>query len=72
MPLDGIDDKQIVTLIDMDKINQNNQPFSDGVFDFAPFNQVGNKIDNGGTINKKTDESFSQPLSLLVKRLPIK
>ena len=58
MPLDGIDDKQIVTLIDMDKINQNNQPFSDGVFDFAPFNQVGNKIDNGGTINKKRTNLF--------------
>jgi cell surface protein SprA len=58
MPLDGVDNKQIVTLIDMDKINQNNQPFSDGVFDFAPFNQVGNKIDNGGTINKKNGRIF--------------
>ena len=58
IPLDGVDNKQIVTLIDMDKINQNNQPFSDGVFDFAPFNQLGNKIDNGGTINKKNGRIF--------------
>jgi len=53
VPLPGVDTKQIVTLLDMDKINQNNQPFADGVFDFAPFNIVGNKMDNGGTINRK-------------------
>jgi len=58
MPFPGVDKKQIVTLLDMDKINQNNQPFSDGVFDFAPFNVVGNKIDNGGTINKKNGRIF--------------
>jgi cell surface protein SprA len=58
MPFPGVDKKQIVTLLDMDKINQNNQPFSDGVFDFAPFNIVGNKIDNGGTINKKNGRIF--------------
>lgn len=52
-PMDGVSGKQLVTLLEMDKINQNNQPFSDGVFDFVPFNQVNNKIDNGGTINKK-------------------
>ena len=57
-PLDGVKDKQLVTLLDMDKINQNNQPFSDGVFDFSPFNQVNNKIDNGGTINKKSGRIF--------------
>ena len=54
----NINKKQIVTLLDMDKINQNNQPFSDGVFDFAPFNVVGNKIDNGGTINRKNGRIF--------------
>ena len=69
MPLDGIDDKQIVTLIDMDKINQNNQPFSDGVFDFAPFNQVGNKIDNGGTINKKNGRIFFSTIEPFGKTL---
>jgi len=58
LPFDGIDKKQIVTLLEMDKINQNNQPFSDGVFDFAPFNIVGNKIDNGGTINRKNGRIF--------------
>jgi cell surface protein SprA len=33
-PMTGVDDKQLVTLLDMDKLNQNNQPFSDGVFDY--------------------------------------
>ena len=36
-PLSGVDDRQIVTLLEMDKINQNNQPLSDGV-DFMPLN----------------------------------
>ncbi len=58
VPLAGVDGKQIVTLLDMDKINQNNQPFADGVFDFAPFNQIANKIDNGGTINKKNGRIY--------------
>lgn len=58
VPLNGVEGKQIVTLLDMDKINQNNQPFADGVFDFAPFNQVANKIDNGGTINKKNGRIY--------------
>ena len=29
-PMDGVNDVQLITLLEMDKINQNNQPFSDG------------------------------------------
>ncbi len=54
----------------MDKINTNNQPFSDGLFDFVPVNLVGNKSDNGGTINTKngriyfsTTEPFGKTLA---------
>ncbi|HIP32821.1 MAG TPA: cell surface protein SprA, partial [Crocinitomicaceae bacterium] len=43
----GIDDQQLVTLLEMDKINVNNQPFSDGVFDFVPIQFNGNKAENG-------------------------
>ena len=57
-PLNGVDDKQLVTLLDMDKINQNNQPFSDGVFDFAPLNFEGNKVQNGGTINTRNGRVY--------------
>ncbi len=68
-PYSGVDDKLLVNLLDMDKINQNNQPFSDGVFDFAPINYEGNKATNGGTINTRngrvyfsTVEPFGQTL----------
>ena len=57
-PYPGVDDKLLVELLDMDKINQNNQPFSDGVFDFAPMNFNGNKADNGGTINTKNGRVY--------------
>jgi len=69
IPLDGVDGKQIVTLLDMDKINQNNQPFADGVFDFAPFNQIANKIDNGGTINKKNGRVYFSTIEPFGKTL---
>lgn len=57
-PYPGVDDKLLVELLDMDKINQNNQPFSDGVFDFSPMNFVGNRADNGGTINPKNGRVY--------------
>jgi cell surface protein SprA len=57
-PMTGVDDRLLVELLDMDKINQNNQPFSDGVFDFAPMNFNGNKADNGGTINTKNGRIY--------------
>jgi cell surface protein SprA len=57
-PMAGLDDKQIVTLLDMDKINQNNQPFSDGVFDYVPLIVNGAKVENGGTINRKNGRIY--------------
>jgi cell surface protein SprA len=68
-PMDGVKDLQLVTLLEMDKINQNNQPFSDGVFDFSPFNQVANKIDNGGTINRKNGRIFFSTIEPFGKTL---
>jgi len=57
-PMAGLDDKQLVTLLEMDRLNQNNQPFSDGVFDYVPFTVNGSKIENGGTINRKNGRIF--------------
>jgi cell surface protein SprA len=54
----AIDNKQLVTLLEMDKINQNNQPFSDGVFDFAPIQYNGNRAENGGTINARNGRIY--------------
>ena len=68
-PMAGVDDKQLVTLLDMDKINQTNQQFSDGVFDFVPIQFNGNRAENAGTINTRngrvyfsTVEPFGQTL----------
>lgn len=69
-PMDGVDDKQLVTLLDMDKINITQQPFSDGVFDFVPIQFNGNRAENAGTINTRngrvyfsTVEPFGQTLA---------
>lgn len=51
MPYPVVEEKLLVELLEMDKININNQPFSDGIFDFAPLQIQGNRIINGGTIN---------------------
>lgn len=66
----GISDKQLVTLLEMDKINVSNQPFSDGSFDFVPIQFNGNRAENGGTINTRngrvyfsTVEPFGKTLS---------
>ena len=78
-PMDGVDDEQIVTLLDMDKLNQNNQPFSDGVFDFVPINFNGNRAESAGTINRRngriyfsTVEPFGKTLAdkLLAENVP--
>ncbi|MCO5260825.1 MAG: cell surface protein SprA [Crocinitomicaceae bacterium] len=57
-PQDGLDDVQIVTLLDMDKLNQVGQPFSDGVFDYVPMNLNGNRFENGGTINARNGRIY--------------
>lgn len=58
MPLPGVDDKQIVTLVDMDRVNINNQAFSDGVFDFVPIQFNGSRAENAGTINARNGRIY--------------
>ena len=53
----------------MDKINQNNQPFSDGVFDFAPLNFEGNKVQMEEQLTSEMDEFTFQQLLLLERPL---
>ncbi len=57
-PYAGLDKEQLVTLVEMDKLNMNNQPFSDGLFDFAPMTFAGNRAENGGTINPKNGRVY--------------
>lgn len=58
MPYPGVDETLLVQLLEMDKLNQNNQPFPDGVFDFAALVQNGNRFVNGGTINPKNGRIY--------------
>lgn len=57
-PYDGLDQEQLVTLLEMDRINLNQQPFSDGVFDFVPITYNGNRAENGGTINTRNGRVY--------------
>jgi len=58
LPQPGLDDVQIVSLLEMDKLNQMGQPFSDGVFDYVPVVQNGSRIENGGTINARNGRVY--------------
>ena len=78
-PAEGIKDKQLVTVLEMDRINMNEQPFSDGLFDFAPMTFTGNRSERGGTVNPRngrvyfsTVEPFGQLLrqKLLAANIP--
>ena len=51
IPQPGVDNKLVLQLIGSDIINQQQQPYADGVFDFIPLQYNGNRVENGGTIN---------------------
>ncbi|MBU2018469.1 MAG: cell surface protein SprA, partial [Bacteroidetes bacterium] len=77
-PYEGLDDKQLVTVLEMDRINMNQQPFQDGVFDFVPINYNGNRAENGGTINTRngrvyfsTIEPFGQTLAQKLQQVNV-
>jgi cell surface protein SprA len=71
-PYNGLDKIQLVTLLGMDKLNMNNQPFSDGLFDFVPINFNGNKTDNAGTINTKNGRIYFTSIEPFGKTLKTK
>lgn len=69
MPYPGLDDRQVIDVVGMDRLNQNNRAQKDGVFDFMPITFNGNEATNGGTINTRngriyfsTIEPFGQTL----------
>lgn len=69
MPYPGLDNKQVIEVVGMDRLNQNNRAQKDGVFDFVPIEFDGNRAINGGTINTRngriyfsTIEPFGQTL----------
>lgn len=51
LPYNGVDGKPLIQVVDMDRYDQNNNPFPDGIFDFMPITPSGNMVQGGGTIN---------------------
>ncbi len=58
IPQPVVEDKQIVTLVGMDKLNAMGQPFADGVFDFVPMTPNGNRFETSGTINPRNGRIY--------------
>lgn len=58
IPQDAIKDKQIITLLEMDRINMNEQPFPDGLFDFVPMIFNGARSETGGTVNPRNGRIY--------------
>ncbi len=58
VPQDAVKDKQIVTLLEMDRINMNEQPFPDGLFDFVPMVFNGARSETGGTVNPRNGRIY--------------
>ena len=50
IPKTGVDDKLLIQLLDLDRLNQQQQVYADGLFDFVPITDVQGKVLNGGTI----------------------
>jgi cell surface protein SprA len=58
MPYPVVEEVLLVELLEMDKLNITNQPFSDGIFDFAPIQMQGNRMISGGTINPQNGRVY--------------
>ena len=58
LPYPGLNDRQVIEVVGMDRLNQNNRAQQDGVFDFKPIEFDGNKAINGGTINTRNGRIY--------------
>ena len=58
LPYPGMDDRQVLEVVGMDRLNQNGRPQQDGVFDYKPITFEGNKATNGGTINTRNGRIY--------------
>lgn len=74
LPYPNLDDKQVIEVVGMDRLNQNNRAQKDGVFDFLPITFNGNQATNGGTINTRNGRiyfSTIEPFGETVKQAMI-
>lgn len=58
IPQPGVDTKPLIQILNLDKFDQNNNPFADGVFDFMPITLSGNRANMGGTIIAQNGRVF--------------
>lgn len=58
LPYPGLDERQVIEVVGMDRLNQNNRAQKDGVFDFKPIEYQGNRAVNGGTINTRNGRIY--------------
>jgi cell surface protein SprA len=58
LPFPGVDTRQVIDVVGMDRLNQNGRPQMDGVFDYQPIQFNGNRATNGGTINTRNGRIY--------------
>jgi cell surface protein SprA len=58
IPKPGVDDKLLIQLVDLDRLNQQQATYSDGLFDFLPISDNQGRIANGGTINPRNGRLY--------------
>lgn len=58
LPYDGVDDVLLMQQLDLDRLNLNQELFSDGRFDFVPILYDNNRAINGGTIDARSGRVY--------------
>ena len=58
IPKPGVDNKLLIQMVDLDRLNQQQATYSDGLFDFLPIMDVQGRIANGGTINPRNGRLY--------------
>lgn len=58
LPYTGVDGRPLIQVVDMDRYDQNNNPYADGVFDFVPLIASGGVASGGGTINPQNGRVY--------------
>ena len=69
IPKTGVDDKLLIQLLELDRLNQQQQVYADGIFDFIPITDNQGRIPNGGTINPRNGRLYFSTIEPFGKTL---
>lgn len=58
IPKEQVQTKLITQLLDLDRLDQQQRPYSDGIFDFVPITANNGVISNAGTINPRNGRVY--------------